>query len=141
MFGHSLGNAHVELQQESCVKIMYGPFLGSWCSSGRLEDPESEEAKQFVDEQVALTNSVLEKCESRQKLKDRITSLYDYPKYECPCKRGDKYFYLHNTGLQPQRVLYVQVCAVDSSWRARAGVDNLSALAESLFGCCTGGQP
>jgi prolyl oligopeptidase PreP (S9A serine peptidase family) len=79
-----------------------------------MEDPEAEEVKAFVDQQVGLTNSVLEKCDTLPKLKERMTSLMDYPKYDCPDKRGGKYFYLHNKGLQPQNVLYIQVCAVDS---------------------------
>jgi prolyl oligopeptidase PreP (S9A serine peptidase family) len=80
-----------------------------------MEDPEAEEVKAFVEKQVALTNSVLDKCDTLQKLKDRMTSLLDYPKYDCPDKRGGKYFYLHNKGLQPQNVLYIQVCALEFS--------------------------
>ncbi|PFX14289.1 Prolyl endopeptidase [Stylophora pistillata] len=34
--------------------------------------------------------------------------MWDYPKYGCPFKRGSKYFYLHNSGLQNQSVMYVQ---------------------------------
>lgn len=33
----------------------------------------------------------------------RLTELWDYPKYGCPFKRGSKYFYFHNSGLQNQR--------------------------------------
>ncbi|CAI0382268.1 unnamed protein product [Linum tenue] len=73
-----------------------------------LEDPDSEETKAFVEEQVKLTDSVLSTCELREKLKERITKLFDHPRYEAPSKRGDKYFYFHNTGLQAQSVLYVQ---------------------------------
>ena len=29
--------------------------------------------------------------------------MWDYPKYGCPIKKGAKYFYLHNSGLQNQR--------------------------------------
>ena len=29
--------------------------------------------------------------------------MWDYPKYGCPIKKGAKYFYLHNSGLQDQR--------------------------------------
>lgn len=75
----------------------------------RLEDPDAEEVKDFVQKQVNLTESVLEKCETRGKLVDKLTELYDYPKYDAPFKEGDKYFYFHNTGLQPQKVLYMQV--------------------------------
>ncbi len=34
---------------------------------------------------------------------DRVTELWDYPKYGCPKKHGSKYFYFHNSGLQNQR--------------------------------------
>ncbi|XP_060178641.1 uncharacterized protein LOC132608880 [Lycium barbarum] len=73
-----------------------------------LEDPDSEETKEFVEKQVNLTDSLLKICETRENLREKITKLYDFPKYEVPFRAGDKYFYFHNTGLQPQKVLYVQ---------------------------------
>lgn len=33
----------------------------------------------------------------------RLTELWDYPKYGCPYKRGNHYYYSYNTGLQNQR--------------------------------------
>ncbi|XP_073035067.1 uncharacterized protein [Primulina eburnea] len=73
-----------------------------------LEDPDSEETKEFVEKQVKLTDSVLETCETREKIREKLTKLYDFPKYDAPFRAGDKYFYFHNTGLQPQKALYVQ---------------------------------
>ncbi|KAL9261489.1 Prolyl endopeptidase-like protein [Drosera capensis] len=73
-----------------------------------LEDPDSEETKEFVEKQVKLTESMLEQCETREKLKKNLTELFDYPRYNPPFWRGNKYFYFHNTGLQAQSVLYVQ---------------------------------
>ncbi|KAJ0789121.1 putative prolyl oligopeptidase [Helianthus annuus] len=73
-----------------------------------LEDPDSEEVKEFVKKQVELTESVLNKCETKEKLHEKLTKFYDYPKYGAPFREGDKYFYFHNTGLQPQKVLYMQ---------------------------------
>ncbi|CAH8334443.1 unnamed protein product [Eruca vesicaria subsp. sativa] len=73
-----------------------------------LEDPDAEEVKEFVQNQVTLTESVLEKCETKEKLHDNITSLIDHPRYGSPFRRGDKYFYFHNTGLQAHSVLYMQ---------------------------------
>lgn len=84
-----------------------------------LEDPDSKEVKDFVEKQVVLTESLLKTCETREKLSERITALYDHPRYDCPFKRGDKYFYFFNTGLQAQSVLYIQ--------------DKLEAEAQVLF--------
>ncbi|XP_071924337.1 uncharacterized protein [Coffea arabica] len=73
-----------------------------------LEDPDSEETKEFVEKQVKLTDSVLKTCETREKLREKITALFDFPRYDAPFRAANKYFYFHNTGLQPQSVLYVQ---------------------------------
>ncbi|CAH2067535.1 unnamed protein product [Thlaspi arvense] len=73
-----------------------------------LEDPDAEEVKEFVENQVKLTESVLGKCETKEKLRQNITKLFDHPRYDSPFRRGNKYFYFHNTGLQAQSVLYMQ---------------------------------
>ncbi|XP_062890055.1 prolyl endopeptidase-like [Mobula hypostoma] len=73
-----------------------------------LEDPDSEQTKAFVEAQNQLTMPFLEKCRVRTRLKERMTELFDYPKYSCPCRKGNRYFYFHNSGLQNQYVLYVQ---------------------------------
>ncbi|XP_044475446.1 prolyl endopeptidase-like [Mangifera indica] len=73
-----------------------------------LEDPDAEEVKVFVQNQMKLTESVLEKCEVREKLREKTTELLDHPRFNAPFKRGNKYFYMHNSGLQAQNVLYVQ---------------------------------
>eukprot|EP00879_Flechtneria_rotunda_P018448 GHRR01019352.1.p1 GENE.GHRR01019352.1~~GHRR01019352.1.p1 ORF type:complete len:520 (+),score=168.42 GHRR01019352.1:95-1654(+) len=73
-----------------------------------LEDPDSPETQAFVEAQNKLTQQVLEQCETRGQFKELFTALYDYPKYGTPFKRGDRYYYYYNSGLQQQYVLYGQ---------------------------------
>ncbi|XP_076924826.1 uncharacterized protein LOC143587412 [Bidens hawaiensis] len=73
-----------------------------------LEDPGSDEVKWFVEKQMKVTESVLSNCNSREKLRASITESFDFPRYGCPFRRGNKYFYFHNPGLCPHRVLYMQ---------------------------------
>ena len=44
----------------------------------------------FVNAQNKLTLPFLERCEVRDLFKERMTELYDYPKYSCPFKRGSR---------------------------------------------------
>ncbi|XP_039138195.1 prolyl endopeptidase [Dioscorea cayenensis subsp. rotundata] len=93
-------------RNESVVDVLHGVAVADpyrW-----LEDPDAEEVKGFVEAQVAITDSVLAVCEDRDRLRQQITTLFDHPRYDTPFKRGGKYFYYHNTGLQAQSVLYVQ---------------------------------
>lgn len=71
-----------------------------------LEDPDSEDTQAFVAAQNEVTASVLAQCESRPAFKELMTRLYDYPRYGLPHKRGSRYVYSHNTGLQAQSVLF-----------------------------------
>lgn len=68
-----------------------------------LEDPDSEETRAFVEAENALTVPYLERCSMRESIKERLTKLWDYPKYSCPFRRGDRYFFFMNSGLQNQR--------------------------------------
>lgn len=45
----------------------------------------------FVSAQNQLTQPFLERCEVRDQFKERMTELYDYPKYSCPFKRGNRW--------------------------------------------------
>ena len=73
-----------------------------------LEDDNSEDVKAWVAEQNEVTFNYLGRIPFRDKLKDRITELYNYPKYSSPFRAGDYYFFYKNDGLQNQWVIYYQ---------------------------------
>ncbi|HMB92560.1 MAG TPA: prolyl oligopeptidase family serine peptidase, partial [Rhodothermales bacterium] len=73
-----------------------------------LEDVDSEETLAWVQAQNAVTFDYLEKLPQRKMFEERLTELWDYPKYSAPFKRGDRYFFSKNDGLQNQSVIYVQ---------------------------------
>lgn len=72
-----------------------------------LEDDNSPETKAWVEEQNKVTNAYLEQIPQRERLKKRLTELWNYERYSIPIRRGGKYFYYKNDGLQNQSVLYV----------------------------------
>ncbi|NND07694.1 MAG: S9 family peptidase [Saprospiraceae bacterium] len=73
-----------------------------------LEDDHSAETKAWVGLQNTVTNEYLSQIPFRTLIKDRLTELWNFERYGAPFKRGDKYYYFHNDGLQNQSVLYVQ---------------------------------
>ena len=72
-----------------------------------LEDDNSAETKAWVVAQNKVTYGYLEQIPQRMKIRERMTKLWDFEKYSAPFKRGKRYFYSYNTGLQNQAVLYV----------------------------------
>ncbi|HEV2861813.1 MAG TPA: prolyl oligopeptidase family serine peptidase [Pyrinomonadaceae bacterium] len=73
-----------------------------------LEDENSKETADWVAAQNRLTFSYLERIPYRQQVRARLEKLFNYERYSAPLRRGDYYFYSHNTGLQNQNVYFVQ---------------------------------
>ncbi|MBD2075751.1 S9 family peptidase [Phormidium sp. FACHB-592] len=71
-----------------------------------LEDPDSDETKAWIEAENKLTFGLLETIPARDRLKQRLTQLWNYEKYGIPFKQGERYFYFKNDGLQNQSVLY-----------------------------------
>jgi prolyl oligopeptidase len=72
-----------------------------------LEDAASDETVAWVDAQNALTRGFLE-GPHRAALVAELTRSYDTPRVTDPLRRGDRYFFSYNTGLQAQAALFVQ---------------------------------
>ncbi|MCF8431599.1 MAG: prolyl oligopeptidase family serine peptidase [Melioribacteraceae bacterium] len=73
-----------------------------------MEDLNSEMTQNWITEQNKLTNGYLEHIDFQDKLKERLTELWDYEKYSAPSKQGKYYFFSKNDGLQEQSVVYYQ---------------------------------
>lgn len=71
-----------------------------------LEDPNSDETKAWIEAQNQVTFTYLNQIPIRDRLKQRITTLWNYEKYGIPFKKCDRYFYFKNDGLQNQSILY-----------------------------------
>ncbi|MBD1871587.1 S9 family peptidase [Cyanobacteria bacterium FACHB-471] len=71
-----------------------------------LEDPDSDESRQWIEAQNQVTFTYLNDIPARESLKQRLTQLWNYEKYGIPFKRENRYFYFKNDGLQNQSVLY-----------------------------------
>ncbi len=72
-----------------------------------MEQLDSPETRQWVEAEAHLTDSYLEKIPVREQLHRRITALRDFEKFGVPFRKGNRYFYYYNSGLQQQSVLYV----------------------------------
>ncbi|HKU14316.1 MAG TPA: prolyl oligopeptidase family serine peptidase [Steroidobacteraceae bacterium] len=80
----------------------------------RVEDPyrwlekvDDAQTRQWVAAENALAQPYLEGIPARESIKQRLTELWNYERYDIPVQRGGRYFYLRNDGLQNQSVLYV----------------------------------
>ncbi len=73
-----------------------------------MEDDTSEEVKNWVEAQNAVTFAYLAKIPYREKIRQRLTEVYNYPKQSSPRRAGDNYFFTKNDGLQNQSVIYIQ---------------------------------
>ena len=73
-----------------------------------LEDDKSAETGEWVKAQNKVTFDYLATIPFRDKIKERLTQIWNFEKRSTPFKKGGKYFYYKNDGIQNQNVLFVQ---------------------------------
>lgn len=73
-----------------------------------LEDDRSPETEAWVKAQNEVTFSYLAQIPYRDKIKDRLTGLWNFETMQAPFKKAGKYFFFKNNGLQNQDVMYIQ---------------------------------
>ncbi|MFK5854972.1 MAG: prolyl oligopeptidase family serine peptidase [Bacteroidota bacterium] len=73
-----------------------------------LEDDNSTETGEWVTAENEITRTYLDNIPFRNRLEDRLTEIWNYPKYGVPFNKGDRYFFFKNDGIQNQSVMYIQ---------------------------------
>src|SRR6266700_3207929 len=106
-----------------------------------LEDPDSPESRAWIEAQNRLTAAYLADIPARGTIRERLTKLWNYPKYGTPFRKGRRYFFFKNDGLQNQSVLYRQASLtadpetlLDPNLLSEDGTVALSTLAVSEEG-------
>lgn len=90
-------------RKEAVVETLHGVKVADpyrW-----LEDDNAEETKAWVKERNKVTFGYLEKLPGREKIEKRLRDLWNYERVGMPSKRGGRWFYSYNSGLQNQPVL------------------------------------
>jgi prolyl oligopeptidase len=72
-----------------------------------LEDANSKETAEWVEAENKATFAYLRGLPQRETLRKRLTELFNYERWSPPARRGNRFFFLRNDGLQNQDVLFV----------------------------------
>ena len=73
-----------------------------------LEDDRSAETAEWVNKENGVTNDYLSKIPFRDKIKKRLSEIWNFEKQTTPFKKGKYYFFYKNDGVQNQSVLYMK---------------------------------
>lgn len=73
-----------------------------------MEDQQNPDLKPWIAEENKVTQDYLSQIPYREKIRQRLTEVLNFPKYSAPFKKGDYYYFYKNDGLQNQSVLYRQ---------------------------------
>lgn len=73
-----------------------------------LEDDDAPETTDWVKRENATTSEYLSQIPFRTAIRKRLEALWNYERFSPPSKKGGKYYFSKNDGLQNQSVLYVQ---------------------------------
>ena len=100
--------AYPESPRGDVVETLHGtPVADPW---RWLENDVRQDARvaDWVERQNRVTASYLAALPERERIRTRLTALWNFEKFTEPTRRGARYFFRRNDGLQNQSVLYVQ---------------------------------
>ncbi|MBN2433153.1 MAG: S9 family peptidase, partial [Acidobacteria bacterium] len=73
-----------------------------------MENEGDPDLRAWIDAQNKVTFDYLAQIPYRDKIRQRLEQVYDYPKYGLPERVGEYYFFTKNDGLQNQSVIYIR---------------------------------
>ena len=73
-----------------------------------LEDDTTQAVADWVVAENKVTENYLSKIPFRDQMREKLTKIWNFPKYGVPYRKGQYYFFHKNDGLQNQAVLYVR---------------------------------
>ena len=100
--------AYPETRRVDVVEDHFGVKVADpyrWLEDDVRNDPQ---VAAWVAAENKVTDAFLQTLPLRDWFKQRMTALYDYERYGLPEKKGGRYFYQHNSGLQNQSPLFVR---------------------------------
>ncbi len=95
-----------EIYEDDLVEDYHGtpiPAPFRW-----MENPDNTEVKAWTEAQNALKDAFLTGDPAYQKIKDRLTKLWQFPHYTSAFRKGERTFYTRNSGTQNQPALYLR---------------------------------
>ena len=99
------GFNYPETRKSNQVDVYFGQEIAdpyNW-----LENDTAAEVEAWVKEQNKVTDAFLSGIPYREKIRERLTELWNYPRYSVPFHAAEKYFIMKNDGLQQQSVLFM----------------------------------
>ena len=100
--------AYPETKRGDIVEKSFGHTIADpyrWLENDIRSD---KEVASWVELQSKATSAYLNQLPERATFKARLKQLKDYERFTIPVKKGGRYFYLRNSGVQNQQVLYVR---------------------------------
>ncbi len=97
-----------ETRTDGTVETIFGEPIADpyrWLENDVRNDPEVAD---WVQRENTVTEAYLKTLPGTEWFRNQLGKLLDYERFSVPVKKGGRYFYTRNTGLQNQSPLYVQ---------------------------------
>ena len=91
-----------------------------------MEDLDASDTRAWIESENKLTFGKLAQIPGRDRIREKLSAIWNYEKISAPEKYGSHYFYTRNDGLQNQAVLYV-ADALDAEPRVLLDPNKLTA--------------